>query len=257
MILKTDRISKVLEINDLYIPEKLQRDIRLSKVKDIVKNFNYKSIGRILCNYRDGKYYIIDGQHRVMALNKLKYKAVECDVYINLSEMEEAEIYKYMAKTSLHSTYEKFRAELVLGTELHTDINNTIKNLGFNISNHKNSKNISCIKDLTFCYKKDKELLIQVINIFKSCFDLKNGISGVELKGMFLFLIKALENKKFDLNFFTKRIATLPQSKLSRLGAENKQATNTTPAKGYAIALLVTYNHNKTEKNRISLDLFN
>lgn len=242
---------------DLIVSESLQRGMRKAIIAKIVKDYNPKSIGIILVSHRDGKYYIIDGQHRVYALSKLGIVDVECRILTGLSEIEEATIYKQLATSSLHSKFEKFKADLIINNndDNSVEIKTLIESLGFEIDERKGQGKIACLNEIYKCYKEDKDLLRITINLLKESFELSKGLTGVELRGLFIFLKKAIDNDKFNLEFFKNRLAGKTQSYFLRMGSTNKEASYTTPAKGYALAMLSTYNHNKAECNRIALDL--
>lgn len=255
MLLKSERTSKMVRIDEIQVVPALQRQILDARVVEIVNNFDKKCLGRILCNYRDGKYYIIDGQHRLTALARLGYKEIECDVYFDLTPEEEAKIYRFLASTKPHTPFEKFKADILMKNKKAIELYNLVKSVGFKMAARKGGRNIACVNDLYNCSSLDEEMLIRVLALFRDTFDLKAGITGVELKGMFLFLKKAYTNKKFNYKFFVSRLESKTQTQLLRAGSVQKEASYTTPAKGYALALLILYNHNKSEANRLSMDL--
>ena len=55
-----------LPVSELKIDHGYQRPIR-SKIKRMVREWDYNLCDVILVSYRDGKFYVVDGQHRVEA----------------------------------------------------------------------------------------------------------------------------------------------------------------------------------------------
>ena len=68
--MKSEIIS--LPLYKLNVTETSQRDkLNKKKINDIIKDFDPNLLGIITVSYRDGKWYIIDGQHRAIALNTI------------------------------------------------------------------------------------------------------------------------------------------------------------------------------------------
>ena len=77
----------------IVIDEDYQRELDQNRVKRIVANFNPDLVNPIKVSYRNGKYYVFDGQHTLAALkmrNGGKDLMVECKIYRGLSEADEA-----------------------------------------------------------------------------------------------------------------------------------------------------------------------
>lgn len=66
-----------------------QRELKPSKVNKIANNFIPDIVGIALVSFRNGEFYCLDAQHRIMALKKLGYKDVLCQVLSDLSYEEE------------------------------------------------------------------------------------------------------------------------------------------------------------------------
>ncbi len=66
---KKEEIVRIMDLNtkDLVSNQPYQRDINQKEVAYIVSNFDPHQIGVIKVSYRDGKYYVYDGQHRITA----------------------------------------------------------------------------------------------------------------------------------------------------------------------------------------------
>lgn len=66
-----------------------QRELKPSKVNKIVKNFVPDVMGIALVSFRNGEFYCIDAQHRIVALQKLGYTEILCQVLTGLTYEEE------------------------------------------------------------------------------------------------------------------------------------------------------------------------
>ncbi|MCL1883947.1 MAG: ParB N-terminal domain-containing protein [Defluviitaleaceae bacterium] len=75
-------------------PSDYQRSTKAAQVENIVKNFDEAKLGTLTLSKRDGKYYIIDGAHRLSALRRLQYTHAVCEVLTGLTHEQEAEYFR-------------------------------------------------------------------------------------------------------------------------------------------------------------------
>lgn len=84
--------TKELLVDDMY-----QRDLDPKRVSRIVKKFDPCLANAIKVSYRDGKYWIFDGNHTKHAMKTVYAKgrdlAVECKVFYGLSRVDEMELF--------------------------------------------------------------------------------------------------------------------------------------------------------------------
>lgn len=69
-----------------------QRPVR-GHEKKIAANWDYDKCGDLLVSYRDGHFYIIDGQHRWLAATSIGVKELPCRIYENLTIEDEARLF--------------------------------------------------------------------------------------------------------------------------------------------------------------------
>lgn len=55
---------KILALKDLVTADYQKDRLSIGRAKAIAKEYNPQKAGSILVNCREGKYYIVDGQHR-------------------------------------------------------------------------------------------------------------------------------------------------------------------------------------------------
>lgn len=78
---------------DLLELDDYQREPNLLRVQKIADTFNVKRLEVKAVNYRDGKFYLIDGQHTMLALKKLGIAHMECKVFLDMTKDEEASLF--------------------------------------------------------------------------------------------------------------------------------------------------------------------
>ncbi len=105
-----------LNTNKLVIPEVYQRRLNTERVAGIVAEFDERIANEPKVSFRDGKYYIFDGQHTVVArkqLNGNKDLPILCKVYYGMTEDEEARLFaKQTGKSAPLTPSAKLRANL-------------------------------------------------------------------------------------------------------------------------------------------------
>lgn len=82
--------------NMLFTDTSYQRPVDASRVDQIVENFDPRVANTLKVSSRDGRFYVFDGAHTLMALKKLHGDApfpVECKVFFGLSYEDEANLF--------------------------------------------------------------------------------------------------------------------------------------------------------------------
>ncbi len=95
---KTDKelFYEEMEIStaDLRVPHaSYQRSLSVTRVRRIAQNFDERIANKPKVSYRDGKFYVFDGQHTIAARrlrNNGEDLPVACKVYYGLTEQDEA-----------------------------------------------------------------------------------------------------------------------------------------------------------------------
>ena len=72
-----------------------QRDVNEKRVARIVKNFNPSLVNPPKVSFRDGHYYVFDGQHTLAALIAVygRDKKIDCKVFAGITQKEEADLF--------------------------------------------------------------------------------------------------------------------------------------------------------------------
>ncbi|BDD88721.1 DUF6551 family protein [Desulfofustis limnaeus] len=101
-----------LNKNDLCICDSYQRGINNRHVSKITREWSWLSCGALTVGYRSGRYWVIDGQHRLMAAKRRSDIAkLPCLLFLTESTKQEAS--KFIESNTGISTvtsYDKYRA---------------------------------------------------------------------------------------------------------------------------------------------------
>lgn len=84
---------RYLKLDNLAIA-KYQRKLRHEDCEEYLKEFDWRMVGVLLISYRDGKYYIVDGQHRQVLLQMQGVEETLCQIITGLTYEEEATLFK-------------------------------------------------------------------------------------------------------------------------------------------------------------------
>lgn len=90
VIMGNEPVYKKLKVSELCVDEYQRGDLSMKKVREYAQNFDWDIFETPLVSFRDGKYWIVDGQHRVETLKLLGIDTVFCKVLTGLSYEEEA-----------------------------------------------------------------------------------------------------------------------------------------------------------------------
>ena len=173
-----------------------QRDFMQKHAEKIAREFKWDKYDPISVSFRDGKYWVIDGQHRLYAIKKNAGKdvVVICRVYYGLTEVEEAEMFLRKGITQkklsindmfkvLHKTGDETISGMVKGAERAGWI------VDFKSGSHYKGK-IKAVYALRICYEAVSfEQYVEALRILKEAWNGDSDSANAQiLKGMTLFV---------------------------------------------------------------------
>lgn len=97
--------EELLSTGELYSGQPYQRPVNDSAVDKLVREWDPRLLTPLVVSYREGRYNLVDGQHRICAMRKKKNgKDVTalCRVYRGLTYEQEAELYYKLDKAKGH-----------------------------------------------------------------------------------------------------------------------------------------------------------
>lgn len=151
----------VLDTSQIIAPrEDYQRELKSERVKRIVKSFDERIANEPKVSFRDGKYYVFDGQHTIDArkvMNGGKDLPVLCKVYMGLDEKEEAMLFAKQTGESARLTPGiRVRAEIYAKDANATAFLNANADLGIELDydQERGFMRIGCIQTALDAYRK-------------------------------------------------------------------------------------------------------
>jgi hypothetical protein len=188
---RANKITMVA-LGDMAICESAQRDLKPARVAELLADFDCTAMGRLVLSFRDGRYYIIDGQHRKNALAQWigpgwEGLPIECIVYTDLTEQEEAELFLKLNKVLSVTQYSKFAVAITAKREEETKIKVAVEACGLHISRSKRNGlpgGISAVNALRKVYNLGgSKMLIRSLKLCVESFG-DAGLEGEIIEGL-------------------------------------------------------------------------
>ena len=227
---KKNENIQIMQLNtkDLVSSQAYQRDIDQKEVAYIVSNFDPHQFGIIKVSYRDGKYYVYDGQHRITAfkvLNGNQDGFVKCEVHYGLTYEDEAKYFadQYLGAKKVDLIY-RWRALYEAKNEHVYSIINSVRAIGIEVkfTKSKASNRIIAFKQLNDMWTKlGSEETLRILTLLKRAWESDvNGFDGNILLGMREFFYTYSE--EINEETFVKRMKKQIPSVLVVEGKKDK-----------------------------------
>ena len=162
--MKTNEFTyKVMDLNtaQLEIPrESYQRELNPDRVQRIVKEFDERIANEPKVSYRNGHYYVFDGQHTISARklrNENKDLKIRCKVYFGMTEKDEALLFAQQTGASASlSAGVKIRARIYGGDPEAIQFQKSTEAVGLRLDygQEKGLKRLPCISTAYKSFQK-------------------------------------------------------------------------------------------------------
>jgi Family of unknown function (DUF6551) len=186
-----------LSLEQLTTDPRFNRPVRDHKVRRILSEFTPRAFHAISAWLReDGKYVVLDGQHRVEALRRLgvpeNARVIHTIVHEDLSLDQAAELFVLLNDSYLVNAYDKYRALLVAGHSETVDIARIMSEHGLAVSaSGKKDGQVTAIMSLRHVYRMNDhgELLERTLDVLKRAWqDQAEAYSAALIRGIGLYL---------------------------------------------------------------------
>lgn len=184
----------VVRFDEMFVDHEYQRPLtKLSKT--IAAYFDPALVGTLIVNQRNPnkpKFAVIDGQTRMVGMSERGMEAAPCVVFTGLTKRQEAALFaKLQTQRRNITTYERFRASLAAKDKTALGVVEIVRRHGFTLSTEPDAKNLRAIGSLESAYRKDPELLENIMFVLGSAWPDQRGpdiANGQTIPGLDLFL---------------------------------------------------------------------
>lgn len=248
---RTIKISKI-RLEKLESGQPYQRGLTKSMVDHIEKHFNAQALGVIKVSARDGKYYVVDGQHRITALRYLFGGGYEvpCEIHEGLTYKDEAALYtKLNVNVKRLTPAEIFKGELESGEKEATTINKLVNAAGMKINiSGGHSPGMTCIQKIRNTYKAlgDKPFFDMMCLLASAWVMEQPKINADVMGGMTLFI--KTYGTKIDTSKLVDRLCKTSPLEIQRNGKTDQSASGDVR---FAKVIWQIYNKGLKESNRL------
>lgn len=142
-----------------------QRPLDNKRVSKFAQNFDFNGVGTPTLSYREGCYWVVDGQNRIAALKQLDYTGFICQIIYNLSYEEEARLYNTLNDHKTQTPLARFNAKLEGQVADAVDLVNLVDRLNLSIADKNGCGGIKCISTLERWFEFNPDVLERALII--------------------------------------------------------------------------------------------
>lgn len=232
---------------------KYQKDLNIERVKRIVEKFDIHRMRPIEVSWRDGEYWVFDGQHRANAYYLMGLTEIPAVIHYGLTYQDEAYLFaRQQEDVGSVNTNHKWNALVEAKDPETMEIIKLCKDWGFVVLQHNNKgNNIKCVKTLQDLYREfGPEKVGTILMCIKNAWMYMDHSTDVAIVAGIARLVRTYPDK-FDFNRLTEVLSrTTPKIILRDMESEHHSVRGESRRAAYQIASL--YNKGiKSAKNRL------
>lgn len=159
-----------IAVADTHTSPMAQRDLRPSWAAEIAREFDPDRFTPPVLSHRDGKFYIIDGQHRFAAMRLMGWEdqQLQCWVFSGLTEADEADLFLHLNRSKVVNAFDKFRIAVTAGRSDEVDVEKIVRAQGLRISHDRGG--ISCVSALLSVHRYGGPVLGRALRIVRDAY---------------------------------------------------------------------------------------
>lgn len=235
-----------VEVGKLLLHSAANRDHRPTRVKFLVNNMDLDAIGRFAI-WRDNRnLYVIDGQHRKLALEELGLAdfPVRCDVYEGMTFNDACEMFLQINNQLSVSPFDKFDKGVKAGRMECVETQKIIESFGLQVNVNGGDGKFTAVVAATDTWKLDQgESLARALTWSTQAWGLTaTAVEGMLIRG--LGLVATKHNGALDDAALIKKLAKFPGGGPNLIGAakSRREINGGTTAKNIADIAIDLYN---------------
>jgi len=231
-----------VRLDQMKVNPQAQRALTQSWADELARDFDPDRMGFIHVSFRDGWYYIIDGQHRRAAAIAFlgSDQQVQCHVYEGLTTEQEAQLFLDLNRQKQQNAMSKYKVALTAGLPVESDINRIAQALNLKIGSSAQLEEITCVSALLTAYKKrGPGPLSFSLRVIRDAFGY-DGFKREVING--LTLVVDRYGTQVNEEQLVNRLKTHSLVTLHRRGKALRESTGSAAEQCYACAVIEAYN---------------
>ena len=244
-----------VRVGDIFLDETYGRPPRTTHLETMAREWNRDLVGVVYLSMRDdGKFAVLDGNHRVMACRIAEGDdaTIPAYIYMDLTIEEEAlYFHDFNRKRKALFPEDEFKAALVAGDHEALAINAVVESLGLHIGGVRvgggtSEGFVSGIRALQAVYQSHGEngLREVLLTLRDSMGTGPSAIQATIVRGLALFAARYYEMESFDRSRLLAVLSTHSPAQLKSLAMNIRAGSPTIDAAtSIGMAILQVYNH--------------
>lgn len=255
-----------LPVGELKFDQTVQRSLNPAWAAHIGKELDPDLIGILKVSRRRDGDYVIDGQHRVVAVRDHfgnNGTLIECQIFEGLNRADEAKIFVGTSNNRLLTALEKFLKGAIAKDPTAVEITKIVESVGFTVASGKLQGRIPAVGALRAVYfgftdgsrqhrsgvipaaeDKKPELLRSTLNVIKAAWGgTADSLTGSIIEGVGRLL--AARQRSIDLGDLARDMASYPGGPMALIGAARMRASIAGGNVGSGIAEVLVDIYNK------------
>ena len=243
-----------IPIDKLQI-DKYQRTVKMQKVRAMAEKFDETLLGTITVSRREGKIFVIDGQHRVLLAKLMNLDGLMALVYEGLAYEEEAKYFNKLNGANGEqirlSTSDIFDANVEAKDKTSLEIKEIVESVNFKIAKASGNNNIVAINTIIKIYKKHGgNHLFTLLKLIRDTWGGEsNSLNNLILSGVSEFLKVYITETNFSTATFVRQLSKVDPIKIIR---ESKADTTTDKTNVKTMNSLFKYYNYNLKSNRLT-----
>lgn len=137
-----------------------------------MSHMDLNALGFPCLNLRDGVYWIFDGQHRIEALKRMNFEALECRVFENLSDADMASMFLNVNTGKAVDTFSKFSNACAAGYKPENDVRRAIESQGLRVSRETGDNCVGAIASCLRVYHAHGDVVLgKALRVLRDAYD--------------------------------------------------------------------------------------
>ena len=247
----TDDDYQRIRVGDLLIDQEYQRKVNKAMIRRIKDEYDRHLLDAIRVSYREGKYRVLDGQHRCIAIRDYLGSPdtrVWCQVFTDLEKYEdEAIVFTKQQSSRKLTAIEDYHARVEAKVGPVLLLQNIVELNGFHVSSATKSYNIGCVLALEKILDDfGADILNHVLILISKTW---NGdrpfLTAAIIRAVSLIVYTYVDS--FDDEVFIRALSTVPIGQLKR------EAMSGLTTRDYHLAIINFYNRKARKKLDVKL----
>lgn len=239
-----------VNVRTLKLHSEANREHEPSRVRELERDMDLDALGTFAV-WRSGRnLYVIDGQHRKLALESLGLGdwVVDCEVYEGMDFQDACDMFLKRNKSRSVNTFEKFDKAVKAGYQAECETRKIVEKAGLTVSKSYGDGHLTCVVAATDVWKMDQGgiALGDALRIATGAWGQTAGaVEGPIVKG--LGLIAHNYNGQLERDTLIKKLSKFPggPGALRAVAAQQREFKGGSTAKNVAEVVRDLYNRGR------------